>query len=140
MTMSNVTNNPAAQGFGQCWSTPTGQVLSSPSTMASGFQAVAESIARIWQTTPGQCPDDPAAGENVIDLVNSDLSPRDVAQKQQRLARAAMRDERVLRIVVTLSFGNGTLSVTGQVLTAAGPFKLVLQVSQVTPTVLLVTQ
>jgi hypothetical protein len=110
-----------------------------PSYMAVGFQVVAEAIVRRWTTTQGQLIDDPDYGLNVTDQIGNDLSPSDLAQLQQHLGAEAEKDERVLSCTVAVTFVTGALTVTAAVQTAAGPFKLVLGVSQVNPTTLLVT-
>lgn len=101
-----------------------------PSTMASGLQCVAEAVLRRWGTSPGQLIDDPNYGRNVFDLVSDDLTPAQVAYEQQQLAAEAQKDERVLRCSVVLSLpASGVLSLTASILTAAGPFRLVLSVA-----------
>jgi hypothetical protein len=124
--------------FGTCWGTPLGQDLSTPSYMVSGLQAVAEAILRRWTTTQGTLIDDPSYGENVYDLVGDDLSRRDLAYAQQRFEAEARKDPRVLRCSVTLVLFQGTVTLLGSIVTALGPFKLVLPASGVTPQILLV--
>lgn len=128
----------AAVNFGTCWGTPLGQDLSTPSYMATGNLAVAEAILRRWTTTQGTLIDDPSYGENVYDLVSDDMSPRDIAYAQQRFVAEAQKDPRVLRCVVLLALVAGVMTLTATITTAAGPFKLVLPASGVTPQILLV--
>ncbi len=128
----------AAVNFGTCWGTPLGQDLSTPSYMASGNLVVAEAILRRWTTTQGQLVDDPSYGENIYDLVSDDLSPRDIAYAEQRFVAEATKDPRVLRCTVRLTLVLGVLTLTADIRTAAGPFKLVLPASGVTPQILLV--
>ena len=115
--------------FGTCWGTPNGQDLSMPSYMAKGFQVVAEAVLRRWSTTRGRLVDDPNYGENLVDMISDDLSPRDVARKQQALAAEAQKDERVLKAVVTLTLTAGVLIATGAIRTAQGQFKMVVSAS-----------
>lgn len=130
---------PAAVNFGTCWGTPNGQDLSSPSYMASGNLCVAEAILRRWSTSPGQLIDDPDYGRNVYDLLSADLSDDEIAYEQQQLAAEATKDERVRRATVTLTFQvDGTLRIEATITTAAGPFKFVVNVSQVTTQLLMV--
>lgn len=130
----------AAVNFGTCWGTPLGQDLSMPSYMARGLQCVAEAILRRWTTSPGQLIDDPTYGYNLNDLVSDDLSPADLSYAQQQAAAQAELDERVLSCTVVLALSAiGSLSVNAQVVTAAGPFSLVLEVSAVTGLKLLVS-
>ena len=124
----------AAINFGTCWGTPGGQNLSTPSYMASGFQVVGEAIARRWSTTQGRLLDDPDYGRNVTDLIGDDLSPAELAAEAQQLAAEAQKDERVLGCTVQVDLSvAGALTVSAQVTTAAGPFKMVFAVSQASP-------
>lgn len=130
---------PAAINFGTCWGTPGGQDLAMPSYMATGFRVVGEAIARRWTTTQGQLIDDPNYGTNINDSIGDDLSDTDIQELQAALSNEAQKDARVLNCKVTLTLGtDGTLTVTGQVTTADGPFQLVLSVGSVTPAILLV--
>ena len=133
MTQSSAVN------FGTCWGTPGGQDLSSPSYMASGFQVVGEAIARRWSTSSGELIDDTDYGYNVTDLVGEAMSVSQIAQLNEALAHEAEKDERVLACSVVVTFASGALTVTGQVTTAQGPFKLVLGVSSVSPPTLQVS-
>ena len=133
--MSNAQN----VSLGTCWGTPNGQDLSMPSYMASGFLVVAEAVLRRWSTNRGELIDDPDFGTNVADSISDDLSPRDIAYLQQQLAAEAQKDERVLKASVTVTLAAGVLTVTGAILTAAGPFKMVVAVSAVTTTLLSVS-
>jgi phage baseplate assembly protein W len=134
------TRAPAVINFGTCWGTPNGQDLSMPSYMATGNQVVAEAVLRRWATGQGELIDDPNYGYNVMDLVSADLSPRDIAYAQQQLAAEAQKDERVRSAsVVLVMHADGTLDLTASVVTAAGPFRLVVAVSATSVTLLLVS-
>ena len=139
LPLSVTSPTPAVVNLGTCWGMPQGQDLSSPSYMATGFQCVGEAIARRWSTSQGQLIDDPDYGLNVTDQIGNDLTPGEVAQMQQQLGAEAEKDERVVSCTCVVTFTNGALSVHAAVVTAAGPFKLVLGVSQVAPATLLVT-
>lgn len=128
---------PAVVNFGTCWGTPGGQDLSSPTYMAKGFQVVGEAIARRWTTPQGRLIDDPNYGRDVTDMIGDDLDRGQLAAEAQQLAAEAEKDERVLSCTVTLDLSvAGALTVRGAVETAAGPFKLVLKASQVSPATL----
>lgn len=122
-------SNVAAINFGTCWGTPNGQDLSSPAYMATGTLAVAEAVARRWGLNRGDDISDPNAGLNVMDLVNDNLTPGDLAYWQQQLAAEAEKDQRVKSITVSVTFAGGILTIAGQGKTAAGPFSLVLGIS-----------
>jgi hypothetical protein len=128
-----------APNFGQAWGTPLGQDISMPSYMASGNQAVAEAILRRWTTTQGELIDDPNYGRNVYDLIGDDLSPRDLAMQGQQFGAEAEKDPRVTscRVVITMD-AQGNLTFTAAVVTALGPFPLVVSVNAVTLALLLV--
>ena len=111
-----------------------------PSYMASGNQVVAEAILRRWTTGRGQLIDDPNYGYNLIDLISDDLGPTDLAYAQQQAAAEAAKDGRVLRASTTMTLSAaGVLTVSATVVTAAGPFKMVVSVSDVTVALLLVS-
>lgn len=115
--------------LGQCWGTPNGQDLSSPSYWATGFQCVAEAILRRWTTSPGELVDDPDCGFNLSDLISDDLSPMDIARASQRAAVEAQKDERVSSAVCTLTFLDGVVTVSASIGTGSGPFRMVASVS-----------
>ncbi len=132
--------NPQAINFGTCWGTPNGQDLSMPSYMATGNQVVAEAVLRRWTCSQGQLIDDPNYGYNVMDLVSADLGKKDIAYAQQQLAAEAEKDERVRSATVTVTLSAaGVLDIQAAVVTAAGPFKLVVSVSATSVTLLLVS-
>lgn len=126
--------------LGTCWSTPNGQNLSMPSTMATGLQCVAEAILRRWSTGAGQLIDDPTYGYNLTDLINAELSTADIFYAQQQAAAQAQLDERVLSCTCTITLpASGTLTVNAVVVTSAGPFTLVATISSVSTSLLLVS-
>jgi phage baseplate assembly protein W len=127
--------------FGTCWGTPSGQDLSMPSYMATGFQVVAEAVLRRWSTTTGRLIDDPSYGINLSDLIGDDLSPTDIANMQAQAAAEAQKDERVLDAQVQMTLNNVTqlLTINATITTAAGPFTMVVAVGAVTTQLLLVT-
>lgn len=132
--MSNLTvPNP----FGSCWSCLTD--LTMPSVMATGFRVVAEAIARRWQTPRGGLLDDPNYGYNLLDFISDDIDKGTLAQIAQLAGAEAEKDERVLGCSVTINFVGGVMMVFGRVDTAAGPFQLVVSVSDVTVSLLQVS-
>lgn len=111
-----------------------------PSRMASGFQVIAEAIARRWQTPNGGLIDDPYYGFDVTDYISAGLTSLELSSISQQARAEALKDERVEDIQVTVSTTvTGTLTVAGVVSTAQAAFKLVLTVNNVTPAVLEVT-
>jgi hypothetical protein len=71
--------------------------------------------------------------------VSADLGVKDIAYAQQQLAQEAQKDERVLsatvKVVLTAA---GFLTITATIVTAAGPFQLVVAVTAVSVSLLLV--
>ncbi len=126
-----------APDFGSCWSCITDLVM--PSTMASGFQVVAEAILRRWQTPRGGLIDDPNYGFDLSDYIGDDLDTRGLARIGQAAAAEAQKDERVLNAAVTVSLIGDALTVAGLISTAKGPFRLVVSVDQVNTTLLQVS-
>lgn len=127
----------APPDFGSCWSCVQG--LTMPATIAYGFRAVGEAIARRWYTPRGGLIDDPNYGFDLTEHVGDDLDQNTISQLQRGASLEAQKDERVLRCQVSISLANGALIVTGAVQTALGPFRLVVSVDQVTVTLLQVT-
>jgi phage baseplate assembly protein W len=108
--------------------------------MASGNLVVAEAILRRWTTPRGALIDDPNYGWDVMDLVSDDLGPADTQHAQQQLAAEAQKDERVQRARVTLTLKiDGTLDIEALIMTANGPFRMVVNVSQISTSLLLVS-
>ncbi len=122
------------QPFGTCWSCVSDLVM--PSVMASGFRVVGEAIARRWQTPRGGLVDDPNYGTDATDLVGDDLGTTELAQAAHALGIEAEKDERVSSCAVTCQLVGGVLMIAGVVKTAAGPFQLVVSVTQVSVTLL----
>jgi hypothetical protein len=126
--------------LGQCWGTPNGQDVSSPSYWATGTLCVAEAILRRWCTPRGQLIDDPNYGYDLTDLISDDLSPRDIAYAQQQAAAEAQKDERVQSFTCTITLTvAGLLTIVGNGTTAAGPFQMVASISAVSTQLLLVS-
>jgi phage baseplate assembly protein W len=134
-----MSSNTSLQNFGTCWSCVSD--LTSPAVLAAGNQVVAESLLRIWTTSPGDLIDDPDYGENLQDLLSDDVSTADLAYAQQKAGVAATRDQRVLSCQVQLALNPQTqnLAVNAQVVTAQGPFTLVASVSAITVALLQVS-
>lgn len=118
-----------AVDFGSCWSCISD--LTMPSTMATGFQVVAEAIVRRWQTPRGTLVGDANYGFDLTDAVNDDMDKGDLASLAHFAGAEAEKDERVLSCTVTATLlASGLLAVVGKVTTAQGPFQLVVSVSQ----------
>lgn len=131
-------SRPAQNSFGSAWSCV--EDLTMPSVMVTGFRVVAEAIVRRWTTPRGGLVDDPEYGYDLTDYIGDDLNPSDVAQVASFAAAEARKDERVqfAKVSITMSLA-GAMSVTASILTASGPFLLVLSIDQVSVSILQVT-
>ena len=100
----------------------------------TGQRAVAEAVARRWLTPLGALVYDPNYGEDLRSLLNAPVDSARLQAVRAALQAQATADERVLNATVTLTTSGSaaglTVTVRGQLFTAAGPFSLVLTVSQ----------
>ena len=111
-------------------STPEAMDLDPYFALVTGWEQLAQALARRITTPTGGLRDDAAYGFDVRAFLN-ELAP------SVRVVAAAVReqwlaDERVEDCDVSVTFDGETLSVTGAVLTSSGTFRLVLAVSAVT--------
>lgn len=100
----------------------------------AGQRAVAEAVARRWLTPLGGLVYDETYGEDVRALLNAAAdSPRLQAIRAALVAQATA-DERVVSATVDLSLSGPTagltLTVRGRLVSADGPFALVLTITQ----------
>jgi hypothetical protein len=123
--------------FGTCWSCVTD--LTMPAVMVTGFRVVAEAIARRWQTPRGGLIDDPNYGFDIADYINDDLDTTTLGRLAQALGAEAEKDERVQSCSCTVGLNGEQMTVSALVVTAKGPFRMVVAVSKVTTTLLRVT-
>lgn len=101
--------------------------------MVSGFRVVGEAIARRWITPRGRLIGYPNYGFDLTEYVNADVTDRDLAGLRAQASAEALKDERVQSCTVATSLAtDGVLTVTAEVVTAQGPFRLVVAVSSVT--------
>lgn len=135
--MSNLSSLKPLPDFGSAWSCVSDMTI--PAIVVSGNRVVAEAIARRLQTPRGGLLDDPTYGFDVTDFVNDDLTAGDFARLNAGIQAECLKDQRVLTTDVSTSLVVGVLIVTIVVGTAAGPFTLVLAISDVTATLLQVT-
>ena len=110
--------------------------------LVSGRQAHAQAIARRLMTARGDLErigDDPDYGTDLRRFVGDDVGPRVVFEVQAAVEREALKDERTQACTAVATFAGGALTVAVRLVDAAGPFSLVLAVSDVTVSVLKVT-
>lgn len=103
----------------------------------TGRRCLAEAIARRYISDRGTLLGDPNYGFNLLDYMNADVGPTDIASLQSGAETEALKDERVVRanVVATLQ-SDGDLLVAVTLTDADGPFTLTLAVSSVTVTIL----
>jgi hypothetical protein len=107
-------------------------------TTVRGRLLLAQALIRRWTTPRGRLLDDPNYGYAVTDELNDDLSPADVSDIADNMDAEAIKDERVVSSQTQVQFNkaNGYLITTTIIDDGAGPFPLVLQISDVTVTIL----
>lgn len=97
---------------------------------------IGQRIARLWQSPRGSLAlIDPAAadrGYDIRQLPLMKLSPSTIASAQTQLENEAKKDEEVQSCTVGIVNSNGTITITGSFISAAGPFTLTGNVSAFT--------
>jgi hypothetical protein len=107
-------------------------------TVITGRLLLAQALIRRWTTPRGRLLDDPNYGYAVTDELNDDLGPADINQIAANMDAEAIKDERVVSSQTTVQFNpaTGFLITTTIIDDGSGPFPLVLQISDVTVTIL----
>lgn len=100
----------------------------------SGVDALGQALGRRLVTPRGALEGDPAYGYDLREHLNNE-DPDFVAIGAE-VAAELLKDERVARARASATFDGSTLTVTADVLTALGPFRLTLDVSAVSSNVL----
>lgn len=107
-------------------------------TEITGPRVVAEADARRLGMAHGALPDDPDAGYDLRRAVNGKWTPARAFTVKNAIFRESMKDPRVYNAKVKLSFDRRTrtLTVYIELETFIGTFRLVLEVTQVSVTIL----
>ncbi len=107
-------------------------------TFASGVRNLANAVYRRVTTPRGSLLYAPDYGRDIRDLLGETASGTTLRAEEQAFAREVEKDERVSRCTCTFRFNQAREAVTCTFLveTAAGPFRLVLLVDQLSVTVL----
>jgi hypothetical protein len=102
-------------------------------TLISGFRVVAEAIARRFITPKGTLLRDPNYGFDVRSILNEKFTPANLFLWRRLMIAQAELDERVLSTDITLTLGtdNRSLRIHAAIVTAQGPFTMVLDVGHV---------
>ena len=137
---TQVPGNPALPVYGHDLSCTTD--IDPGAAEVDGITSLAQSLLRRLITPRGTLIDDQNYGFDLSGYLNDDLSASDLARVGSGVDAEMIKDERVLRSASTVTvLSQGVLSVATLVTPSLGPtFRLVLAVSQVTASVLLVSQ
>ncbi len=102
--------------------------------LITGQRAIAEAVARRWVTPRGSLAYDPDYGEDVRGYLSARIDAARLRALEASLTAQALADERVSGAVVQLAVtGSGpalSLRASASLTSSAGPFRLVLTVSQ----------
>jgi hypothetical protein len=104
----------------------------------TGPRVVGEAVARRLSTPRGALRYSPSYGYDLRDLLNESVTQASLVAWQSAIQAECEQDERVLQASAALSYDSSTMSLTITVglLTADGPFKLVLLVTAATLSIL----
>jgi phage baseplate assembly protein W len=102
--------------------------------LVSGIANLGQAIARRLETPRGGLFYDPSYGTDIRDYLNASLSSNDLPRIASDVQAEALKDPRVRTASASVTFNSSSfcLSITLRCQTVAGPFTLVLSVSQVT--------
>ncbi len=116
-----------------------GQIdLTSDMAETSGLSVLAQSIVRRQTTPHGSVIDCPNDCIDVRDFLSAGMTPVQLQAIPATIKNELLRDERVLSVNVQVTYtpGNNSLKIVETIFSSAGPFRLTLDVSKVTLTVL----
>lgn len=102
-------------------------------------RAVLEVAARRLMTPRGTLPGDPDFGTDLRVYLSARITPLRKAHIRQDIESELRKDERVLGVSVSsldVNSANSLMTVSIVITTASGPFKLTLQIDQVTVSIL----
>lgn len=107
----------------------------------SGRLLLAQAVARRLITPRGRLIGSPNYGYDLTQFINDDLSLQGISRIQSATQDEIVKDERVLSASVSISLDmNGSMLVKVLLGDASGPFSLVLSVTQVSVSVLEISQ
>lgn len=132
---------PAAV-FGNCLATlpdVNGVIDFTPDfQVATGFQALAQSLVRRQTTTRGSVIASPNDCLDVREFLSKGLSQSQVAAIAQTIRSELLRDQRVLGAQVNITFntGTGAMTIVETIQASSGPFSLTLTLTSSTISVI----
>jgi hypothetical protein len=110
---------------------PDGSIDIDFDRVITGPRVVLEGIARRWLMSLGALPWAPAEGENLLRVVNADLSPTELYRLGARLEMEALQEPGVLGAAVRIALQkDGTLRVEARIDLAEGTFPLVVHTGE----------
>ena len=101
---------------------------------------LAQALARRLTCPRGRLIDDANYGYDLNQWLNADVGPAEIAQIQSQAQAECLKDERVQSCTVAVSFIGGVMLVSLAIVSALGPFPLVLSVNGLSTQILTVTQ
>lgn len=106
--------------------------------LCSGFRNLGNALARRLSTPRGALFYDPGYGLDLRSYLNAGLTDAKLSELVSAIGSECEKDERVQQadVTATYSYQTSTLRVRIEVLTADGPFRLILGVDQVTVAIL----
>ena len=105
----------------------------------SGRMCAVQAWARRLITPRASLVDDPNYGYDLSDYIDADVTEQEIKEIQGGVDEELVKDERCLSCASTVTFLSGKLRVVAVCVDADGPFKLTLEVTNVTVEVLEVT-
>ncbi len=97
----------------------------------SGRILLGQSLVRRLTTYRGALIDDGDYGTDVTEWINESVGPRDVRRLQMLIDAELTKDERIVSATSELSFVNGVLSLSVQLVDGEGPFTLTSDISAI---------
>ena len=110
------------------FSGPNGNDLDPTFTPIYGRQAVGEAVARRLLCAPGSLLESPGDGLNVRAWLNKGWTPSQLRTAAGDVEAECLKDERVQDASASVVLVGDTLTISVSLVTAAGPFALVLTV------------
>lgn len=123
-----------ATDFGRCLSLTND--FAPAGGMVSGNVAVGQAMVRRLLTPSQGLIDDPTYGLDVSAMIDSVQSDASINAIFRAMDQQFLKDQRVQTSRTTGAYANQTLTTTSRIVTAQGPFSLVLSISAVSVTVL----
>lgn len=116
--------------FGRDWSCATD--LDGTGRMVQGFDLLAQALVRRLITPRGALLRHPTYGAGILGMIDDVMDARGASRIAALIDAQFRQDQRVQRSTTQATYAGGKVTTTTIVTTAAGPFSLVLSISNVT--------